>query len=377
MSAGPAAPRRLWAAVLAVVASADGNAAGYGALNPVLYQLAQQSPGTYLNDVTSGNNDYNATNGGQYAGDERVRHGDRARHARGIGAGDRAHGIPLDVVVSGSQTYGGSPRPSRIGRLRGLGTSRPSASRLNTSGVKLHRGRDIDAHRPDARRRERHAAHLLLQRRDPQRCQRRPTTRSSTRAPTGDFTVSPAPVDVAVSGSQTYGGSPTFSGTASPPAGLTRQHGGSDVLRGVRLLDHFPDPGGRQPPTARGVVLGRVAERHQRRRLQGRLHQRGRRLHGRTGAADHHRLERVHDLRRHAADHQPRLRRLRQRPTARRRSRRSRRARPRPPAPARSPARRTPRRARGGRSQLRLHLCRRGRSPSAPRRSRSLLRTDP
>ena len=56
----------LWAAVLAVVASADGNTAGYGALNPALYLLAQRSPSTYLNDVTSGNNDYNATAGGQY-----------------------------------------------------------------------------------------------------------------------------------------------------------------------------------------------------------------------------------------------------------------------------------------------------------------------
>ena len=36
----------LWAAVVAVVASANGNTAGYGALNPALYQLAQQSPGT-------------------------------------------------------------------------------------------------------------------------------------------------------------------------------------------------------------------------------------------------------------------------------------------------------------------------------------------
>ena len=55
----------LWAAVLAVVASADGNTAGYGALNPALYELAQQSPDNYLNDVTSGNNDYNATDGGR------------------------------------------------------------------------------------------------------------------------------------------------------------------------------------------------------------------------------------------------------------------------------------------------------------------------
>ena len=56
----------LWAAVLAVDDSANGNTAGYGALNPALYLLAQQSAGTYLNDVTSGNNDYNATGGGSY-----------------------------------------------------------------------------------------------------------------------------------------------------------------------------------------------------------------------------------------------------------------------------------------------------------------------
>ncbi len=38
----------------------------------------------------------------------------------------------------------------------------------------------------------------------------------------GDFTVTPAPVSVAVTGSQTYGGSPTFAGAAgSPPSGIT------------------------------------------------------------------------------------------------------------------------------------------------------------
>ena len=37
-----------------------------------------------------------------------------------------------------------------------------------------------------------------------------------------DFTVTPAPVNVAVSGTQTYGGlTPTFSGTDTPPSGVT------------------------------------------------------------------------------------------------------------------------------------------------------------
>ncbi len=36
-----------------------------------------------------------------------------------------------------------------------------------------------------------------------------------------DFVVTPIPVDVAVSGTQTYGGGPSFSGTGSPPSGVT------------------------------------------------------------------------------------------------------------------------------------------------------------
>ena len=50
----------------------------------------------------------------------------------------------------------------------------------------------------------------------------RPTTPIVYTSATDDFTVTPVPVDVAVTGSQTYGGSPTFSGsTASPPTGIT------------------------------------------------------------------------------------------------------------------------------------------------------------
>ena len=96
----------LWAAVLAVVASADGNSAGYGLLNPALYLLAQQSHGTYLNDVTSGDNDYNATADGVFPAMTGY------DMATGLGtpvASELAPGlaaIPLDVVMSGSQTYG-------------------------------------------------------------------------------------------------------------------------------------------------------------------------------------------------------------------------------------------------------------------------------
>jgi uncharacterized repeat protein (TIGR02543 family) len=64
---GTSAAAPLWAAALADISSADGTGtAGYGAINPALYSLAQASPGTYFNDVKTGNNDYNGTGGGQY-----------------------------------------------------------------------------------------------------------------------------------------------------------------------------------------------------------------------------------------------------------------------------------------------------------------------
>ena len=46
-------------------------------------------------------------------------------------------------------------------------------------------------------------------------------TPSYTRLPPNDFIVNPIPVDVAVSGTQAYGGVPSFSGTDSPPSGIT------------------------------------------------------------------------------------------------------------------------------------------------------------
>ena len=98
----------LWAAVLAVDASADGNTAGYGPLNPALYLLAQQSAGTYLNDVTSGSNDYNATDGGSFPA--------RAGYDMATGLGTPVAsqlasglmGVPLEVDVAGIQAYGSS-----------------------------------------------------------------------------------------------------------------------------------------------------------------------------------------------------------------------------------------------------------------------------
>ncbi len=117
----------LWAAVLAVAASANGNTVGYGALNPALYVLAQKSPSTYLNDITSGNNDYNATNGGQFPAMSGY------DMASGLGTPVASQlasgltGIPLAVAVSGTQTYGGSPTFSGSANYAGPGDHPPAS----------------------------------------------------------------------------------------------------------------------------------------------------------------------------------------------------------------------------------------------------------
>ena len=60
-----------------------------------------------------------------------------------------------------------------------------------------------------------------------------------------DFTVSPGPFDIAVSGSQMYGGSPTFAGTASPPSGVTVNTSGlSCTQAGASTI--APDAPGRE-----------------------------------------------------------------------------------------------------------------------------------
>ena len=125
----------LWAAVLAVVASANGNTVGYGALNPALYLLAQKSPSTYLNDITSGNNDYNATNGGQFPAMSGY------DMASGLGTPVASQlasglmGIPLAVAVSGSQPYGGTPTFTASANYAGTGTLPFGVTGLNTSGL--------------------------------------------------------------------------------------------------------------------------------------------------------------------------------------------------------------------------------------------------
>ncbi len=209
----------LWAAVLAVAASANGNTGGYGALNPALYLLAQSSPGTYLNDVTSGNNDYNATNNGQYPAASGY------DMATGLGTPVASQlatglvGIPLNVVVSGTQGYSGSPTftaSANYGGAPGL----PSGVTLNTSGFNCTTVGTSTPIGPTLVP----GSYTLLS----TSCSG--ATLSGANAAdysivytsaANDFTVTLAPVNVAVSGTQTYGGTPSFSGSASPPSGVT------------------------------------------------------------------------------------------------------------------------------------------------------------
>ncbi len=122
----------LWAGVLAVVASADGNTAGYGALNPILYQLAQKSPGTYLNDVTTGNNDYNDTNGEQFERDERLRHGDGIGHSGDICHRDR---LDADTTRRGRLGDPGLRRVTRIHRHRTRPPLPAGVTGVDTTGL--------------------------------------------------------------------------------------------------------------------------------------------------------------------------------------------------------------------------------------------------
>jgi hypothetical protein len=209
----------LWASVLAVVASANGNTAGYGQLNPALYLLAQQSPGTYLNDVTSGNNDYNATSSGQYPAmtgyDMATGLGTPIASALATGLAS----MPLSVTISGTQTYGQSPTFTASANFAGTGTT-PYGVTLNSSGLTCTTvGASTSISSTLAP-----GTYTLLA----TSCSGLVLSGANANdysvvyaTPPNDFTVNPIPVDVAVSGTQTFGGTPTFSGTDSPPSGVT------------------------------------------------------------------------------------------------------------------------------------------------------------
>ncbi len=216
---GTSAAAPLWAAVVAVVASADSNTSGYGALNPALYLLAEQSPGTYLNDVTVGNNDYNATDGGQYAAlpgyDMATGLGTPVVSALAAGLTT----IPLPVAVSGNQTYGGSPSFSGFADFAGPGTTPPGVS-LDTSALICTTVGSFTTINPTLTP----GGYTLQASSCTGGVLSGPNEANYTIVYTSaanDFTVTPIPVDVAVTGTQVYGGPPSFAGTDTPPSGVT------------------------------------------------------------------------------------------------------------------------------------------------------------
>jgi Pro-kumamolisin, activation domain/MBG domain (YGX type) len=209
----------LWAAVLAVAASADSNTAGYGAMNPILYTLAQQSPGTYLNDVTTGNNDYNGTGAGQFAAangyDMATGLGSPVTSALATGLSQ----IPLNVAVSGSQTFGGTPTFSATASVAGSAGT-PYGVSMNAAGLvctQVAPGTAISTSMPIGTDTlvASSCTGVTLSGVDAA------LYRVVYTAASGDYAVTTAPLTVSVSGSQTYGGSPTFSDIVTPPTGVT------------------------------------------------------------------------------------------------------------------------------------------------------------
>ena len=208
----------LWAAVLAVAASANGNTVGYGALNPALYVLAQKSPSTYLNDITSGNNDYNATNGGQFPAMSGYDMGSGLGTPEASQLASGLTGIPLAVAVSGSQAYGGSATFSGSANYAGS-RGPPFDVTVNTSGISSPPSAPPP---PSARAvgRELHPGVHVVRRGDPLGDERR-GLQHRVHERRKRLHGQPRAVNVAVTGSQTYGGAaaslePTAPRRASP-----------------------------------------------------------------------------------------------------------------------------------------------------------------
>ncbi len=252
---GTSAAAPLWAAVVAIVASANGNTVGYGALNPALYLLAQNSPGKYLNDVTTGNNDYNATDGGQYPA--------RTGYDMASGLGTPVASmlktglaaIPLPVTISGSQTFGGSPTFTASPNFSGPGTL-PFGVTLNTAGLTcttVAPSTTISSSlTPGPYTLESSCGGLTLSGADAADYSIVYTTTAN------DFTVVALPLAVAVSGTQTYGGTPSFVGTPSPQPGVTVDTSGlhCTLVNGLLLGPALPAGSYTVGPTScSGVAL--------------------------------------------------------------------------------------------------------------------------
>ena len=249
----------LWAAVLAVDDSANGNTAGYGLLNPALYLLAQQSPGTYLNDVTSGNNDYNGTAGGSYPAmtgyDMATGLGTPIVSKLAVGL----TGIPLDVTVTGSQSYGATtPTFAGSANYAGSGTV-PFGVTLDTAGLSCT---EVDTSTPIGPALAA-GSHTVVG------ASCGGATLSGAAASdyaivytstTGDFTVSPAPLTITASSpTSTYGTTPAITPIYS---GFKNNDGASSLTVPPTCSTTATSSSPPSPPTYQSSCSGAVGSNY-------------------------------------------------------------------------------------------------------------------
>jgi hypothetical protein len=127
--------------------------------------------------------------------------------------------IPLTVVVSGSQGYGGSPTFSATANYAGSGTA-PFDVTLDTASLNCTTVGSSTTISPSLAIGQytvlaSSCSGLTFSGADGGDYS--PVYTSTT----NDFSVTTGPINVAVSGSQLYGGTPTFDGTDTPPSGVT------------------------------------------------------------------------------------------------------------------------------------------------------------
>ncbi len=208
--------------------------------------------------------------------------------------------IPLTVVVSGTQPYGGSPTFTASANYAGSGTA-PFGVTLDTSGLSCTTVGSSTAISPS----------MALGQYTLQASSCTGLTFSGAdgadysvvyTSAANDFTVTPGPLDVAVSGSQTYGGTPSFSGTDTPPPGITVSTAGLSCTQAGTSTIASTMPAGSYAVVA-SSCSGATLSGTNASDYAVVYTERGRGLRGDQGPADGHRLEHLHDLRRHGAHH--------------------------------------------------------------------------
>lgn len=136
---GTSAAAPVWAALLADAdssSSCGGSRIGFA--NPALYQAAGSSYGSYFNDVTSGNNDFTATNGGLYGA------GPAYDMASGLGS-PKAAALAVGLCSDALQVKNPGTQVSTVGQPVSfqVATNAPAGARLSFAASKLPSGLSV------------------------------------------------------------------------------------------------------------------------------------------------------------------------------------------------------------------------------------------